>query len=125
MSDRELIELARKFARGDKQVEKLEKVGVKVRKAMEEYIRTAEGGTLPPEVVREMVEVWIFIGIILAHHYRSFRLETGSRVLALIHLLQLFSPLGLALVSERLRDLFDLIELEEHLRRRGVGNERA
>jgi hypothetical protein len=125
MSDRELIELARKFASGDKQVEKLEKTGVKVREAMEEYIKVAEGGTLPEPVLREMVEVWTFIGIILAHHYRSLRLETGSRTHALLLFLRLFSPLGLALVSERLRDLFDLIELEEHLRRQGVGDERA
>jgi hypothetical protein len=123
MSDRELIELARKFASGDKQVEKLEKTGEKVRKAMEEYIRTAEGGTLPEPVLREMVEVWIFIGIVLAHYYRTARLYTGSRARALALFLRLFSPLGLALIGERLRDLLDLIELEEHFRRRGEGSE--
>jgi len=119
VSDRELIELARRFASGDKQARKLEKVGEKVRRAMEEYIETAEGGALPREVVREMVEVWTFVGIILAHYYRSARLLTGSRARALALFMRLFSPLGLALIGGRLRDLLDLIELEEHFRRRG------
>jgi hypothetical protein len=120
-----LIEVAKRFASGDEYARKLQKIGEKVRKAMEEYVRAAEEGELPDEVVQEMVEVWVFVGIVLAHYYRTARLYTGSRARALALFMRLFSPLGLALIGERLRDLLDLVELEEHFRKRGGECERA
>ncbi|MCC6051067.1 MAG: hypothetical protein LM580_10190 [Thermofilum sp.] len=125
MSDRALIETARRFASGDEHAKRLQEIGEKVRKAMEEYVRAAEMGELPEDVVQEMVDVWTFVGIVLAHYYRTARLYTKSRARALTLFIQLFSPLGLALIGERLRDLLDLIELEEHFRRRGEGGERT
>jgi len=125
VSDRVLIETAKRFARGDEYAKKLQEIGERVREAMEEYVRAAEMGELPEEVVQEMVDVWTFVGIILAHYYRTARLLTGSRAHALMLFMRLFSPLGLALIGERLRDLLDLIELEEHFRRKGGKSERA
>jgi hypothetical protein len=125
VSDRVLIETAKRFAEGDEYAKKLQEIGERVRKAMEEYVRAAEMGGLPEEVVHEMVDVWTFVGIVLAHYYRTARLYTGSRARALALFARLFSPLGLALIGERLRDLLDLIELEEHFRRRGERGERA
>lgn len=125
MSDRVLIETARRFARGDEYAKRLQEIGERVREAMEEYVRAAEMGELPEEIVQEMVDVWTFVGIILAHYYRTARLYTKSRARALALFMQLFSPLGLVLIGERLRDLLDLIELEEHFRKKGGKGERA
>ncbi|MCC6051386.1 MAG: hypothetical protein LM580_11805 [Thermofilum sp.] len=125
MSDRVLIETAKRFARGDEYAKRLQEIGLRVREAMEEYVRAAEMGELPEEVVQEMVDVWTFVGIVLAHYYRTARMLTGSRARALALFMRLFSPLGLTLIGERLRDLLDLIELEEHFRRRGERGERA
>jgi hypothetical protein len=123
VSDRVLIETAKRFARGDEYAKKLQEIGLRVREAMEEYVRAAEEGELPDDVVQEMVDVWTFVGIVLAHYYRTARLLAGDRARALTLFMRLFSPLGLTLIGERLRDLLDLIELEEHFRRRGEKSE--
>jgi hypothetical protein len=125
VSDKMLIEVAKRFASGDKYAKKLQKLGWKVREAMEEYLRAAEEGEVPEDVLQEMVEVWIFTGIILANLYCVLRLNEGSRTRALALFFQLFSPVGRLLIAERLRNVMDIIELEEHFRRRGGKSERS
>ena len=125
MSDKMLIEVAKRFAYGDEHAKKLEKLGLKVREAMEEYIRAAAEGGIPEDVLQETVEVWLLIGMILANFYQNLRLSEGSRARALLYFFLLFSPAGRLLIAENLRDLMDITELEEHFRRRGGKSERA
>jgi len=123
VSDKTLIEVAKRFAYGDKYAKKLQKLGWKVREAMEEYLRAAEEGEIPEDVLQEMVDVWMFIGVILANLYCALRLNEGSRTRALALFFHLFSPVGRLLIAERLRNVMDIIELEEHFRRRGGKSE--
>jgi len=132
MSDRELIEAAKKYARGGERVEKLREIEARLREAMEEYVRAAMVGALPEgmaqrateDVVREAAGVWAFFGSALAHSYLLFRLLTGSFDRALKLLLQFFSPSFLSLIGDLLRDTRDIDELVDHFRRRGDGGER-
>ena len=121
MSDKTIIEAAKSIVENPEELEKLSRLAQAIINLKLKYLQLNYGSKYTREELLDAIDVWDYIGIVLAQVYLEALSEFKNRKSAMLAVALMFSEHGRTILAERFSALDEVLELEKYFSRKKGG----
>jgi hypothetical protein len=121
MGDKTIIEAAKSIVENPEELEKLSRLAQAIINLKLKYLQLNYGSKYTREELLDAIDVWDYIGIVLAQVYLEALAEFKNRKSAMLAVALMFSEHGRTILAERFRALDEVLELEKYFTRKKGG----